>query len=390
MSGPIAVVTPRFDARVVGGSEALSREIAVGLAGRGWDVEVLTTTAVDHYSWTSELPEGASTEDGMTVRRFMTIHHHSPPGRAAQVAIQAGRIPAIDDQVSWLSHRFSVPGLFEHLVVSGDRYRAVIFSPYLFWTTTVCLPLVANRAVSMPCLHDEVYARLDVVRPALSGGARVWFLSEPEHQLAHRLGPVPDAHVVTGAGMTVPDRYDATGFARRHGLRRPYLLYAGRREPEKGWDWLLETFLATDDVGVDLVSAGVGEVVVPESAAGRVHDLGALSDADRDSAMAGALAYAQPSRMESFSRSVMEAWLARTPVLAIDRSPVVDWHVERSGGGRTFSGPAELAAHLRGLLDDPVAAAAMAEAGRRYVLDHYTWPVVLDRMEADLAEMVGP
>jgi hypothetical protein len=29
----------------------------------------------------------------------------------------------------------------------------------------------------------------------------------------------------------------------------------------------------------------------------------------------------------------------------------------------------------------------MAERGRRYVLDTYTWPVVLDRMEADLRSL---
>ncbi|MBV9661173.1 MAG: glycosyltransferase, partial [Acidimicrobiales bacterium] len=101
------------------------------------------------------------------------------------------------------------------------------------------------------------------------------------------------------------------------------------------------------------------------------------------------LAYVQPSRMESFSRTVMEAWLAETPVLAIDQSEVVGWHLERSGGGLVFSDGVELARHLGRLQSDPGAARKMAEAGRRYVVDEYSWPVVLDRMEADLEWFVG-
>ena len=51
----MAIVTPRFGPEVVGGSEAVMSEIALGLSGRGHHVEVLTTTAIDHQSWTSVL-----------------------------------------------------------------------------------------------------------------------------------------------------------------------------------------------------------------------------------------------------------------------------------------------------------------------------------------------
>ena len=45
-----------------------------------------------------------------------------------------------------------------------------------------------------------------------------------------------------------------------------------------------------------------------DTARGRVKkSVGLLSDARRDDAMAGAAAYLQPSAMESFSRTVLEA-----------------------------------------------------------------------------------
>ena len=384
-------MTPRFGAEIVGGSEAVMREMALGLAGRGWPVDILTTCSVNHHTWVSTLPPGVSEEEGLTVRRFETVPNHTRTGERVHSAIYHGRPATVDEQVTWLSFPFRVPDLFSYLLEEGSRYSTVIFSPYLFWTTTVCMPVVEERAVVVPCLHDEVYARLDVIRPVLGQPASVWFLSEPEHQLAHRLGPVSDRHCVTGAGLEIPTAYDPDGFRARHGLERPFILYAGRREKDKGWDWLLETYaraLESDDCELDLVTVGGGTVHVPPRLAGRLEgrviDLGFVPTEDRDSAFAAAAACVQPSLMESFSRSVMESWLAGRPVLARAGGDVVAWHCEQSGGGRLFGDGAELARLLRWLRDSPGEASLAAAAGRRYVLDNYSWPVVLDLVEAEL------
>lgn len=389
--GRVAFVAPRFGPSVVGGSEAVVREIALGMAARGWDVEMLTTTAVDHYTWADALPEGPGTEEGITVRRFATVPSQSRVGFRTHMRVYRDLPTTVDEQAGWLSFPFRVPGLFAWLLARGGDYDAVIFSPYLFWTTTVCIPLVADRAVVIPCLHDEVYARLDIIRPVLEAPAQVWFLSDPEHQLAHRLGPVAEVHAVTGAGVLAPGVVDPDGFRARHGLTRPFVLYAGRREVDKGWWWLVERFaeaLGVEDSGVDLVSVGAGEIQVPDELEGRVVDLGFVAAAERDSALAAALALVQPSLMESFSRSVMEAWLVDTPVLARRGSEVVDWHCRRSGGGESFASGAELAALLRVLRADPARRRAQGEAGHRYVVDNYRWDTVLDRMEAQLRLMV--
>jgi glycosyltransferase involved in cell wall biosynthesis len=150
---------------------------------------------------------------------------------------------------------------------------------------------------------------------------------------------------------------------------------------------LLDTFssaVRAGLAGVDLVTFGSGTVDPPPDVADRVVDLGFVSETDRNDAFAAALAYVQPSRMESFSRTVMEAWLAGTPVLAIDRSAVVDWHIQRSGGGLVFADGPTLAEHVGALLANPARASELAAKGREYVLREYDWPVVLDRIEADL------
>ncbi|MGH9037735.1 MAG: glycosyltransferase family 4 protein, partial [Acidimicrobiia bacterium] len=236
------------------------------------------------------------------------------------------------------------------------------------------------------CLQDEAFATLDIFRPVLASPAQVWFLSEPEHHLAHRLGPVATHHV-TGAGLPVPDAHHPERFRAKYGLSRPFVLFAGRREPLKGWNDLLTGFARAHTalgVDLDLVSFGVGWAAAPREVAGRVIDLGYLPPEDVADAFAAAAAYVQPSPMESFSRTVMEAWLAGTPVVANARSDVVRWHCERSGAGLLYQDGYELAQCLALVADAPQALRDLAAAGRDYVLTHYTWDVALDRMEKAL------
>lgn len=385
----IAFVTPRYGSGVVGGSEAMMGEAARGLAARGHTVEVLTTTARSHVSWANEFPAGTEVDRSVTVRRFRTV---TGRGRlsAAELESRVQRAERLTraEEIAWVNGRFSVPDLYLFLSAQAHRYDALVFSPYLFWSTIYGAEVAPARSIIMPCLHDEPYAWLSLVRASLSTVAGLWFLSEPEHLLGHRVAPgLAPSHRVVGGAVEVPDSYDPAGFRERHRLQRPFLLYAGRREDGKGWRQLLADFagaLAVEDLPFDLVTIGVGAPNVPAALAERVIDLGFLESDEVPSAFAAAEAILQPSVNESFSRTVMEAWLARTPVIASALGEVVTWHCERSGAGLTYADEAEFTQCLRFLADSPKAAAALAERGREYVLTNYTWDIVLDAMEDSL------
>jgi glycosyltransferase involved in cell wall biosynthesis len=384
---------------VVGGAEVVLRQAAHGLAARGFDVEILTTCSRDHYTWANEYPAGVTSDGNVTVRRFPVLRDADRKERdRLDRRLTVGLSLDFDEQLKWATGNMRVPDLVHHLVRDGASYRAVVFSPYLAWTTLAGVATVPERAVVIPCLHDEPFAYLEVFRPVLTEPAQVWFMSEPEHRLAHRLGAAPgpaapplqlSSHHVTGEGVLVPDGYDPERFRQRYGISRPFVLFAGRREPLKGWNELLAGLARAQRLGVDLdlVSFGVGWMPPPSEVAGRVVDLGYLPQEDVGDAFAAAAAYIQPSPMESFSRTIMEAWLAGTPVIASGRSAVVRWHCERSGAGLVYEDVAELAQCLALVADAPGALRPLAAAGRDYVLTHYTWDVALDRMEKALGDM---
>lgn len=385
----IAFVTPRYGPGVVGGSEAVMAEAARGLADRGHEVDLLTTCARSHFSWENEFDPGISNDGGITVHRFLTVAAKSRLlASELERRVQRSERLTEAEEVAWVNGRFRVPDLYLYLMMNQKRYDAIILSPYLFWSTIYGAQVAPEKTIVMPCLHDESYAWLRIVAKTLSNAAGLWFLSEPEHQLGHRVAPGMTAlHSVVGAAVNVPTSYDPAGFRDRHGLQRPFILYAGRREDGKGWRQLLGGFAAAlvgGDLPFDLVTVGVGAPNVPEGISARVIDLGFMESDELPNAFAAAEAMVQPSVNESFSRTMMESWLAGTPVIANAQGEVITWHCERSGGGLSYNDDLEFAQCLRFVAEAPKAAAALGERGREYVMSNYTWEIVLDNMERSL------
>jgi glycosyltransferase involved in cell wall biosynthesis len=388
----LALVPPRYGPDVIGGAELVLREMAHGLAARGWEVEVLTTCARDHHTWANHYPAGTSHDGDVTIRRFPVVQDTNGEARATLPALIAqGGVPSLALQEAWMNDGLRVPELFHALLDDAHTYRAIVVSPYLFWTSFAGGLVAPARTILRPCLHDEPEARLELFEPLFGGVAKLWLNTLPEQELLDDLWPGHAPAEIIGEGMPVPEGYDPDGFRARHGLGdRRFVLYAGRREGAKGWEQLLDNFCTAvrrHQLDLSLVTFGTGDVKPPADLADRVIDLGLVSDRDRDDAFAAASAYLQPSALESFSRTVMEAWMAGTPVIANGASAVVSWHCERSGAGLTYDDAADLEQCLRFVAEAPGDAAALAQPGRAYVLDNYTWPVTLDRMEASLESM---
>jgi glycosyltransferase involved in cell wall biosynthesis len=386
--GRLAFVPARFGLGMVGGAEIVLDQMARRLHDRGWEVEILTTCALDHYTWENVLPAGKAMEDGLLVRRFPAVNPPNPERGELEHAILTGASLRLQEQQRWVNAGMRCPELFHYLLDHAGEYRAIVFAPYLNWITFACSQVAPERSVLWTCLHDEPYAYLDLFEPLFSGVGGLLFQSPPEHELAHRIVQNPASHALVGCGVEVPERYDPDGFRERHGIDGPFLLYAGRREGAKGWEVLLEQLaMATVRRGLpfSLVTMGTGEVRPPAAIADRVIDLGFLPDSERDAAFAAADAYLQPSRYEAFSRTIMEAWLAGTMVIANGGSEVVRYHCERSGAGLLYEDELEFEECLAFLAEKPDAAAALAAKGRSYVLDNYQWDMVLDKVESALS-----
>jgi glycosyltransferase involved in cell wall biosynthesis len=387
----VAFVVPRYGDGIVGGAETLVRGLAEHLAAAGTPVEVLTTCARDHLTWKNALPAGATAEHGVRVRRFPVKPRNQRRFDWLQRRILMGGRLRPEEEGTWAEESVSSPELTAYLSDHRADHDAICFAPYLFGTTLSGIPLVPERAVLIPCLHDEPFAYLGVVRSVFAACRGFIFNSAPEAALATRLYGIGDRPSgVVGLGFDPPAPVDPDAFRRRHRLDGPLLVYLGRKETGKNVHLLIEyvrRYRETHRQDVTLVLAGEGPVTAPRGTEG-VRDLGYLEPADKAAAYAAATVVCQPSLNESFSIVLMEAWLAGTPVLVHARCPVTTQHVFASGGGLAFDGFYEFAESLTRLVEDAALRRKLAAQGRAYVESEYAWPAVTARLQATLERLV--
>jgi len=196
-------VVPRYGAEVGGGAETLARLYAHRLAASA-DVTVLTTCALEYRTWADHFPAGETVDGPVRVLRFPVPE---PRDGAAFDGLSArlfgGRAGGPEAEREWMRAQGpNSPALLEHLSREGARYDAVLFIPYLYATTVDGLPLVAERSVLVPALHDEPPLALGIFEPVVAAARRVVFSTPEEAALAaDRFGVGDDRGGVVGVGL---------------------------------------------------------------------------------------------------------------------------------------------------------------------------------------------
>jgi glycosyltransferase involved in cell wall biosynthesis len=201
--------------------------------------------------------------------------------------------------------------------------------------------------------------------------------------IRRRFRRVPPAFVV-GVGVDV-DPAEPEKFTELYGLGdTPYLLYAGRVEEGKGARELLDAFTAYKakhpSDPIKLVFLGEAVMTLPERT--DVLVTGFVDAATRDAALAGAYALVQPSRFESFSMVLTEAFAHGRPALVQADCAVLRGHAQRSGGAISYRDADDFDAALHALRENADRVREMGDAGRAYVARDYAWESVLDKYES--------
>jgi len=386
----IAFVSPRFAADgTVGGAETLLRRLAERAAADGREVLFLATCARNHFTWENELPPGRRRCGSLDVEYFpVDADREVDAFLQAQSAIGRGRPVPPETEETWIRNSVNSRALCDFLRREGDAFDALIMGPYLFGLVYHAALIHPTKTFLVPCLHDEAFAYLALMRRLFSAVRGCLFNTPPEADLARRLYDLPDTRcAVVGMGLD-PFTVDPRDFLRRHGLTdQPYVLYSGRREGGKGTPLLcdyLDAFRRRTGRPVKLVFTGSGPIEAPPELTPHILDLGFVEESEKHAAMAGAAVFCHPSVLESLSIVLLESWLAGTPALVHARSPVLQWQCRQSGGGLWFRTYPEFEEELSLLLDQPDLRRSLGQAGRAYVQSAYSWPAVEHRLFAAL------
>ena len=374
----LAVVVQRYGADINGGAEQHARYIAERLAKHA-EVEVVTTCARDYVSWRNELAPGLETVNGIPVRRFPVTRERHPIefGRRSQKVFDS--VHSVADELAWLdSEGPTSPALVRYLQASADSFDFVLFFSYRYYHAWHGVRRLASRAVLVPTAERDPAIGLSIFGPVFRGARGIMYNSYEERamiQAATHNERVPG--VVVGVGSEVPARTEPTRFRRRHKISRPFAIYIGRLDANKGCGELFDYFqryAATFPRGLDLVL--VGKPIMPVPKHHRIHHLGYLSDEDKFDALAAADLLIMPSYFESLSMVALEAWALGRPVLANGRCDVLKGQCIRSNAGLYYERYEEFAETLYSLESNGPLHARLGRNGREYFARHYAWPVI--------------
>jgi glycosyltransferase involved in cell wall biosynthesis len=374
----LAVVVQRYGADINGGAELHARYVAERLA-RHAEIEVVTTCARDYVTWRNERPAGVELVNGIRVRRFPVRHERDPNEFGRRSRLVFDETHSMADELAWLdSEGPASPALVEYLERAAPALDFILLFSYRYYHAWHGARRVHRKAIIVPTAERDPAIGLAMFGPVFRAVRGVMYNSHEERAM---IGAATANHnvpgVVVGIGSDVPARTDAARFRRAHKLHRPFAIYVGRIDENKGCKELFDFFqryAATFPRGLDLVLVGSAIIPVPQHP--RIHHLGFLPDQDKFDAMAAADLLIMPSYFESLSMVALEAWALGRPVLANGRCDVLKGQCIRSGAGLYYERYEEFAETLYSLESNGPLHARLGRNGRDYFARHYTWPVI--------------
>ena len=394
----IAFINQRYGEEVLGGSETYTRKTAEALALReGFDVEVLTTKALDFKTWANHYEHDAEVINGVKVRRFKTAKNRDRfTQRSLQILKNAFSITSIGMEEKRLKARGPyTPDLVEYIKSHKDEYDAFIFVTYMFYPTYFGAREVYEKAFFVPTAHDEEPIYMEIYKELFNSVKGIIYLTEEEKKFVNRQfknNNVPS--IVNGMGIEIPVEDNSKEFCEKNGIDGKYIVYCGRIEENKGVKTLVEYVQKynaelTENSKADnqaseanaepikLVLTGKGNMSIPEDS--NIKYLGFVSDEDKFSAMKGSMSICLPSKFESFSITLLEGMGCGKPALVNAKCEVLDGHIKKSGGGFSFGNYEEFKDSLTKLLDEKTNTELGCKAAE-YVRDNYSKEVVIKKL----------
>ncbi|MHB1710922.1 MAG: glycosyltransferase family 4 protein [Acidimicrobiales bacterium] len=388
----LAFVTPRYGPEVIGGAETAARMLAERMTLRPeWEVEVLTSCAVDHLTWENTEPAGTSSINGVTVRRFPTASR-----RLLEYFELDGRLrgcPASADLAEsrrWVALNGPMcPDLVD--AVAGGDADVIACYPYLFATTVDAISVARVPTVLHPAAHDEPALYLRAFRQSFRSIEGLVYHTNAERDLMERVFSVgAKPQIVLGLGVNEPSGAGRPGTDVLGIGDRPYLCYLGRVDEHKGCGMLADYFARYKERHPgDLALAFVGPVSDKAPEHPDMIVTGTVSEADKWDILADARAMVSPSAYESFSLVLLEAWTLGVPVLVNSGCAATMEHCRRSGGGLYFESYRTFEATVDRLVADQEVRTRLGDAGRTYTERYFRWPSIIDRYSRFLGSVLS-
>ena len=429
----VAFVVTRFGKEVNGGAERHCRQFVERLS-HCWEIDVLTTCALDYSGWKDHYSAGICLDSGYRVHRFSVdyarpsltfasfynalinlhllesknldirldsaehieaLHRHPDPDVrqhrifTSEYGLGAGLLERMEQE--WMRLQGPVSGsLIRHLRAHQHQYDAVFFFSYNYASTYYGITQVPDKSILIPTAHKEACLAFNLFKPMFRQVAYYLFNSEPEKNLLE--GVCPEIREkpgqVCGAGIEAVDPpEDADIIIDSFGLvKGQYVIYVGRLDESKGLRFLFDNFMSYKQQHqgpLKLILAGRRYMELPDHP--DILFPGFVSERVKLALLSGAALFVMPSAFESLSLSLLEAWSLGVPALVNGNCEVLKFHCLGSSGGLYYEDEGSFQEHLRNLLTRQELNRGLGMRGQGYVRKNYIW----EEVTAKVAEAAG-
>jgi glycosyltransferase involved in cell wall biosynthesis len=383
----------------IGGTERLIQRLSEELVrGFGDEVTVFTTDCYNGDAFYTPalpaMPSGWSELNGVRIRRFPVRRRVSRALRRPQALAYRFGLP-FNEHLRALAGGPIVPGLREAIESCAADVIVAASFPLLHMFDAAAAARASGRpSVLIGCLHpldDWASGRPRIYRAIRDADAYIALTSYEADYVIARGAKAAQVHTV-GVGVDVEPGEGLSGDEGKWRLgfdRRPLIGFIGQLGGHKGLDTLLRAMPRVWRVrpDVNLLVAGGRTLFAAEAERimqswpadfRRRSRLWVGFPEERKAWLFAALdLLAYPSGYESFGIAYLEAWVAGKPVIGVRRGAVpavIDEGID--GVLIDYQDDEALAGAILELLDDPVRARRLGEAGRAKVATRYTWPHV--------------
>jgi len=374
----IAFVVQRYGLEINGGAELHCRWIAEHMC-KYWEVEVLTTQALDYITWGNYYSRREDRLNGVLTRRFPVSKSRDPEkfGKLQNRILNSEH--TFEDELRWLEEEGPYsPLLIQYIQENQADYDYLFFFSYRYYHSYWGIQAVPQKSILVPTAEHDDIIHLHLFKELFRKPRGLVYNSEEERLMIQRLshnGDIPGE--IVGVGTEVPDQFDTDGFQKKYGIEGEFLVYVGRIDQNKGCDELFQFFLRfKQETGSEIKLLLIGSSILKIPVHPDLLYLGFLTEEEKFAALQGALLLCMPSFFESLSMVTLEAWALGRPVLANARCDVLKGQCDRSQAGLYYSSYSQFKQALELLLADSRLREQMGHNGRHYYQQRYTWGII--------------
>ena len=381
MRKKIAIVVQRYGAEVNGGSEVYTRMLSEHLA-KHFDVDVITTCALDYISWENHYPEGTIGINGVKVHRFIvdkTRKIEQFTKLDGQLLIGSSTGSEIEQE--WIDAQGPYcPKLIDYIRDNKDEYDVFVFVTYLYYLTIRGIEHVSEKSILIPTAHDEPYIYLDLYKKVFSYPKAILFLTDEERLLVNRVFDRQYTNDdIIGTGIEVPKNVSIDHVKEKYGLSE-YFVYVGRIDIGKNCPELFDYFIEYKRLNPSKVKLVlIGREVIPVPDHPDIISLGFINETEKFNCIAGAKIMLLPSLYESLSLVVLESMALGTPVIVNGKCEVSKGHCIKSNAGLYYSNFHEFKGCIDYMLTNKTMYDIMSKNARDYVENNCSWDIVTDK-----------